>query len=134
MPLYHIKNSIIKNLKFFENFSKEEIFDHRKMKFLKIGRESGFTKSSNLIDNGLNFKEPLPQNSDRKNRHPQNDVSRYELPSHRLRGRRYARRMAHPDIKTMMRKPAPVVCTIHPLLFVFQAKIISAPQGVFCKK
>ena len=56
-----IKNSIIKNLKFFENLSKEEIFDHRKMKFLKIGRESGFTKSSNLIDNGLNFKEPLPQ-------------------------------------------------------------------------
>ena len=31
-----IKHSIIKNLKSFENFSKEEIYDHRKSKFLKI--------------------------------------------------------------------------------------------------
>ena len=52
-----IKNSIIKNLKNFENFSKEEIYDHRKSKFLQIGRDQGFSKSSNLSDGGLSYKE-----------------------------------------------------------------------------
>ncbi len=51
-----IKHSIIKNLRSFENFSREEVYDHRKAKFLKIGRDQGFIKSSNL-DSGLSYKE-----------------------------------------------------------------------------
>jgi acetyl-CoA carboxylase carboxyl transferase subunit alpha len=52
-----IKHSIIKNLKVFENLTRDEIYDHRKAKFLKIGREKGFTKSGNLNDSGLGYKE-----------------------------------------------------------------------------
>ena len=52
-----IKFSIIKNLKNFENFSKDEIYDHRKSKFLQIGRDQGFSKSSNITDGGLSYKE-----------------------------------------------------------------------------
>ena len=52
-----IKYSIIKNLKSFENFSKEEVYDHRKTKFLQIGRGQGFNKSSNLESGGLSYKE-----------------------------------------------------------------------------
>ena len=52
-----IKHSIIKNLKTFENLSKEEVYDHRKAKFLQIGRDQGFSKSSNLNDTGLSYKE-----------------------------------------------------------------------------
>jgi acetyl-CoA carboxylase carboxyl transferase subunit alpha len=51
-----IKHTIIKNLRNFENFSREEIYDHRKTKFLKIGRDQGFSKSSSL-DGGLSYKE-----------------------------------------------------------------------------
>ena len=51
-----LKQAIIKNLKSFENFSKDEVYDHRKTKFLQIGREQGFTKSSNL-EGGLSYKE-----------------------------------------------------------------------------
>ena len=47
-----IKHSIIKNLSSFENYSKEEVYDHRKSKFLKIGRKRGFSKSSSLDDVG----------------------------------------------------------------------------------
>ena len=50
-----IRHSIIKNLRSFENFSKEEVYDHRKAKFLKIGRDQGFSKSSDL-DTGLSYK------------------------------------------------------------------------------
>ncbi len=52
----NIKNSIIKNLKAFEGLSKEEIYDQRKSKFLQIGRDRGFSKSSNLNDAGLSYK------------------------------------------------------------------------------
>ena len=52
-----IKYSIIKNLKNFENFSKDEIYDHRKSKFLQIGRDQGFNKFSNISDGGLSYKE-----------------------------------------------------------------------------
>ena len=41
----------------FESFSKEEIYDHRKSKFLQIGRDQGFSKSSNLSDGGLSYKQ-----------------------------------------------------------------------------
>jgi len=52
-----IKHSIIKNLKSFENFSKNEIYDHRKAKFLQIGRDQGFSKATNLADQSLSYKE-----------------------------------------------------------------------------
>jgi len=54
-----VRKTIVNHLKYFENFSSEEIYDHRKSKFLKIGRDKGFTKSSNLNDMGLAYKEPL---------------------------------------------------------------------------
>jgi acetyl-CoA carboxylase carboxyl transferase subunit alpha len=54
----NIKHSIIKNLSYFENFSRDEVYDDRKAKFLKIGRERGFTKSANLNDIGLGYNEP----------------------------------------------------------------------------
>ena len=53
----NIKKSIIKNLKSFENFSKEEVYDHRKTKFLQIGRDQGFSKSTNLNNTGLSYKD-----------------------------------------------------------------------------
>jgi len=53
-----IKYSIIKNLRSFENFSKEEVYDHRKSKFLQIGRDQGFSQSSDLDNGGLSYKEP----------------------------------------------------------------------------
>ena len=53
----NVRYSIVENLKYFENLSKDEIYDHRKAKFLKIGRESGFAKSTNLSDNSLRYKE-----------------------------------------------------------------------------
>ena len=56
-----VKNSIISNLNFFKEFSKSEIYDHRKEKFLNIGRQNGFAKPGNLSDTGLGYKEPLSQ-------------------------------------------------------------------------
>ncbi len=53
-----VKHSLIKNLRFFNNLTKEEVYEHRKSKFLKIGREKGFIKSSNLSSEGLGYKEP----------------------------------------------------------------------------
>ena len=53
-----VKFSIIKSLKFFESLSKEEIYQHRKEKFLKIGRDKGFVKSSHSYGHGLEYQEP----------------------------------------------------------------------------
>ena len=55
----NIKDIILENLNFFENMSSEEIFDHRKNKFLKIGRGGGFSKSPMEGESGLEFKEPI---------------------------------------------------------------------------
>jgi len=52
-----IKHSIIENLRYFENFSRDEVYDDRKVKFLKIGRERGFSKSAKPNDIGLGYKE-----------------------------------------------------------------------------
>ena len=52
-----IKHSIIKNLKIFETYNKNEIYDHRKSKFLQIGRDQGFSQSSRSSDGGLSYKE-----------------------------------------------------------------------------
>ena len=56
-----VKNSIIKNLNYCEKLSGEEIYEHRKNKFLKIGRDRGFVDSSSLNDNSLVYSEPLLQ-------------------------------------------------------------------------
>tara|TARA_X000001036_G_C20333400_1_gene665475 strand:- start:151 stop:609 length:459 start_codon:yes stop_codon:yes gene_type:complete len=58
---HDIKHSIIKNLRSFDDLSKDEVYDHRKTKFLKIGRNQGFTKSSNLDGAGLSYKESIFQ-------------------------------------------------------------------------
>tara|TARA_S200000501_G_scaffold198013_1_gene186321 strand:+ start:1359 stop:2468 length:1110 start_codon:yes stop_codon:yes gene_type:complete len=54
-----IKSTIIKYLKNFENMSGDQILNHRKTKFLKIGRDQGFKKAQNTIDNSLAFVEPV---------------------------------------------------------------------------
>tara|TARA_B110000971_G_scaffold862_1_gene805 strand:- start:181 stop:861 length:681 start_codon:yes stop_codon:yes gene_type:complete len=51
-----VKESIVKNLKHYENFSREEVYNDRKAKFLKIGRDKGFTKSANLTDSSFGDK------------------------------------------------------------------------------
>ena len=63
-----LKHSIIKNLKNFENYTKEEVYDHRKSKFLQIGRGQGFSSSSNT-EGSLSYKESgLQKLSDHVNR------------------------------------------------------------------
>ena len=52
-----IKKSITTNLRNYENFSRDEILDDRKRKFLKIGREKGFRKSDVETEKGLSYKE-----------------------------------------------------------------------------
>ena len=54
-----IKEAVLNNLNYFENMSSEEVLDHRKNKFLKIGRGGGFAKSSSEGKPGLEFKEPI---------------------------------------------------------------------------
>jgi acetyl-CoA carboxylase carboxyl transferase subunit alpha len=55
----NIKNSIIKNLDYYNNFSNQEIYDDRKNKFLKIGRDKGFEASSSLSDGRFRDKDSL---------------------------------------------------------------------------
>ena len=53
--LENIKNSISKNLSEFKNFTDEEILNHRKNKFLKVGRTKGFIDNPESLSS-LNFK------------------------------------------------------------------------------
>ena len=46
-------------INYFQSMNSDEIFDHRKNKFLKIGRSGGFTKSSVKGEIGLEYKEPI---------------------------------------------------------------------------
>ena len=57
--LVKVKNSLIKNLNEFKNLTRQEIYDHRKAKFLKIGREKGFVSSIKSRDR-LGTKENFP--------------------------------------------------------------------------
>jgi acetyl-CoA carboxylase carboxyl transferase subunit alpha len=52
-----VKFTIIKNLKQYESFSRDEVYNDRKAKFLKIGRDKGFAKSANLTDSNYGHKE-----------------------------------------------------------------------------
>ena len=45
LMLKNIRESLLKNLQFFKSLSAEEIFNHRKNKFLKIGRQKGFIEN-----------------------------------------------------------------------------------------
>ena len=47
--LENVKNSLKKNFKMFENVSREEVFNQRKNKFLKIGRDKGFISNPEEI-------------------------------------------------------------------------------------
>ena len=53
-----IKKSILNNLKSFENLSGEQIFNQRKTRFLKMGRDKGFRKSSDAFSEKLRYVEP----------------------------------------------------------------------------
>tara|TARA_Y100001970_G_scaffold293176_1_gene438327 strand:- start:121 stop:1230 length:1110 start_codon:yes stop_codon:yes gene_type:complete len=54
----NIKKSILKNLENFKNLSGEQIFNQRKTKFLKIGRDQGFTTPSDAIGEKLTYIQP----------------------------------------------------------------------------
>ena len=54
-----VKDSIVKNLRYYEGLSGEEVYDDRKIKFLKIGRDKGFAKSANLTDTSFGYKDSL---------------------------------------------------------------------------
>ena len=56
--LDNVRDSLKKNLKIFDNMSGEEIFMHRKNKFLSIGRNKGFTSHANISKN-LSMKTSL---------------------------------------------------------------------------
>ena len=53
--LHNVRNSISKNLESFKFMSADEIFNHRKNKFLKIGRNKGFM---NNLDDLSSLKVP----------------------------------------------------------------------------
>jgi len=56
--LDNVRNSITKNLDFFSTMDKNEILNHRKNKFLLIGRNKGFTTQSDLSEK-LSMKENI---------------------------------------------------------------------------
>ena len=61
MILKNIRNSISQNLDFFKTLTAKEILNHRKDKFLKIGRSKGFVSNSESLSaiqtSELDFKE-----------------------------------------------------------------------------
>jgi len=50
-----VKKTILDNLKSFENFTREQIYNQRKNKFLKMGRDQGFRGTSEAADNSLRY-------------------------------------------------------------------------------
>ena len=54
--LKNIRNSIINNLNDFNSMSKDEVLNHRKNKFLSIGRSKGFISQS-ATDDSLHMKQ-----------------------------------------------------------------------------
>ena len=47
--LKNVRNSLLKNLNNFDNMSQDEIFDNRKNKYLRIGRNKGFISNLNEL-------------------------------------------------------------------------------------
>ena len=56
--LDNVRNSLEKNLNFFKNMERDEILNHRKNKFLSIGRNKGFTTQSD-VGNDLSMKASI---------------------------------------------------------------------------
>lgn len=56
--LNNVRNSIINNLNDFNSMSKDEVLNHRKNKFLSIGRSKGFISQS-VTDDSLHMKQNL---------------------------------------------------------------------------
>ena len=56
--LDNVRNSIEKNLNFFSDMNKNEILNHRKNKFLSIGRSKGFSSKASLSEK-LSLKDSL---------------------------------------------------------------------------
>ena len=54
--LNNVRNSIINNLNDFNSMSKEEVLNHRKNKFLSIGRSKGFISEAET-DDSLHMKQ-----------------------------------------------------------------------------
>ncbi len=52
-----VKKTILDNLKSFENFTGEQIYNQRKTKFLKMGRDQGFRGTSEAADNSLGYSD-----------------------------------------------------------------------------
>jgi len=52
-----VKKTILDNLKSFENFTGEQIYNQRKTKFLKMGRDQGFRRTSEAADNSLGYSD-----------------------------------------------------------------------------
>ena len=59
--LDNVRNSLEKNLNFFKNMERDEILNHRKNKFLSIGRNKGFTMQSD-VGNDLSMKASILEN------------------------------------------------------------------------
>ena len=59
--LDNVRDSLKKNLDFFETMDKDEILTHRKNKFLSIGRNKGFTTQSE-DGNDLSMKASVLEN------------------------------------------------------------------------
>ena len=64
--LKKVKESLTNNLKFFERMGPNEIINHRKNKFLSIGRNKGFASTNNENDSLISKKTTL---SDLKNKY-----------------------------------------------------------------
>ena len=58
LVLDNVRNSLEKNLEFFKTMDKDEILNHRKNKFLSIGRGNGFSTKSDISEN-LTMKENI---------------------------------------------------------------------------
>ena len=64
--LKKVKESVTNNLKFFERMGPNEIINHRKNKFLSIGRNKGFASTNNENDSLISKKTTL---ADLKNKY-----------------------------------------------------------------
>ena len=59
--LKNVRDSIIRNLDKFKNMTEEEIFNERKNKYLKIGRNKGFIDNTNELSSLKPEKNKLSQ-------------------------------------------------------------------------
>jgi len=53
----NVKNCLIKNISYYETMSRDQIFEDRKAKFLKIGRNKGFSNYNESQQNDLEYKK-----------------------------------------------------------------------------